>query len=150
MCSLSLASSLCWRSQKVPLGICWQKKLPGFLQHCLMPEALGQGPASPPLCLVQRQALGSVTGAGISGVLLALSPRLGVEQAGSALNHGGSDVGGVQVERESSWGSEIFPVSSHSLHLQAGGGVLREVAQCMRRVWALRRAVQGLNPDLAT
>ena len=31
MCSLSLASSLCWGSQKVLLGFYWQKKLPEFL-----------------------------------------------------------------------------------------------------------------------
>lgn len=65
-----------------------------------MPEALEEGPTSPPLSLVQRRALGSGTTSGITGVPLGLSPRLGGEWAGSALNRGASDVGDVQLGRE--------------------------------------------------
>ena len=56
------------------------------------------GRARPRLpCPVQRQALGSVTGSGIPGVLSALSPGPGGEQSGSALNPGDGGVGSTQM-----------------------------------------------------
>lgn len=56
---LSLAFSLCWGSQ-IPTGILLAKKVPGFPQHCLVPEVLGDGQVLPSSLLVQRQALGLV------------------------------------------------------------------------------------------
>lgn len=62
--------------------------------NTLTPDTMGAGPVLPSSLPSSDTGPGSVTGSGIPGVQSRRRP--GGEQSGSALNHGDSDVGGVQ------------------------------------------------------